>query len=167
MRQRPTQDSSTQNKSPADRPWFVFAAFPSLHSMVENRFPTLRKSLLLEQTFDLTKAMNNWVGVTRLGQYLGSTPHPVTITTRIIQFLVGNPYKPSFVTVTGRGVDPSNTITQNTNSPEAVCFPSRNTAIDTAVRIYSLWEFSSEFLECLKPNLIPNVNSGLIYPPWN
>ena len=36
--------------------------------------------------------------------YLGSTPHPVTVTTRIITFLVGNPYKPSFAT--GWGVDP-------------------------------------------------------------
>ena len=36
---------------------------------------------------------------------VGSTPHPVTVTTRIIPFLIGNPYKPSFVTVTGWGVD--------------------------------------------------------------
>ena len=35
-----------------------------------------------------------------------STPHPVTVTTRIITFLVGNPYKPSFATVTAWGVDP-------------------------------------------------------------
>ena len=39
--------------------------------------------------------------------YLRSTPHPLTVTTRIITFLVGNPYKPSFATVTGWGVDPS------------------------------------------------------------
>ena len=38
---------------------------------------------------------------------LRSTPHPVTVTTRIITFLVGNPHKPSFATVTGWGVDPS------------------------------------------------------------
>ncbi len=38
--------------------------------------------------------------------YTRSTPHPVTVTTRIITFLVGNPYKPSFATVTGWGVDP-------------------------------------------------------------
>ena len=41
--------------------------------------------------------------------YVRSTPHPVTVTTRIIPFLVGNPYKPSFATVTGsaltRGAD--------------------------------------------------------------
>ena len=37
--------------------------------------------------------------------YIRSTPHPVTVTTRIITFLVGNPYKPSFATVTGWGVD--------------------------------------------------------------
>ena len=42
--------------------------------------------------------------------YPRSTPHPVTVTTRIITFLVGNPYKPSFATVTGWGVDPTNTI---------------------------------------------------------
>ncbi len=35
-----------------------------------------------------------------------STPHPVTVTTRIITYLVGNPYKPSFATVTGWGVVP-------------------------------------------------------------
>ena len=38
--------------------------------------------------------------------YIRSTPHPVIVTTRIITFLVGNPYKPSFATVTGWGVDP-------------------------------------------------------------
>ncbi len=38
--------------------------------------------------------------------YIRSTPHPVTVTTRIITLLVGNPYKPSFATVTGWGVDP-------------------------------------------------------------
>ena len=33
--------------------------------------------------------------------YLGTTPQPVTMTTRILPILVGNPYKCSFVTVTG------------------------------------------------------------------
>ena len=32
-----------------------------------------------------------------------STPHPVTVTTRIITFLVGNPYKPSFPLLLGGG----------------------------------------------------------------
>ena len=41
--------------------------------------------------------------------YVRSTPHPVTVATRIITFLVGNPYKPSFATVTGWGVDPKYT----------------------------------------------------------
>ena len=36
---------------------------------------------------------------------VGCGPLPVTVTTRISPFLVGNPYKPSFVTVTGWGVD--------------------------------------------------------------
>ena len=34
-------------------------------------------------------------------------PPRMPVTTRIITFLVGNPYKPSFVTVTGWGVDPT------------------------------------------------------------
>ena len=34
--------------------------------------------------------------------FIGLSPHPVTVTTRIIIFLVGDPYKPSFATVTGR-----------------------------------------------------------------
>ena len=38
---------------------------------------------------------------------LGCPPCPGTVTTRIIPFLVGNPYKPSFVTVTGRGDNPN------------------------------------------------------------
>ena len=42
----------------------------------------------------VVEEVGNWV-------YLRSTPHPVTVTTRIITFLVGNPYKPSFATVTG------------------------------------------------------------------
>ena len=36
--------------------------------------------------------------------YIGSTPHPVTVTSRIITFLVGDPYRPSFPTVTGWGI---------------------------------------------------------------
>ena len=39
--------------------------------------------------------------------YIGTIPHPVTVTTRIIPFLVGNPYKPSFVTVTAVGGRPN------------------------------------------------------------
>ena len=39
--------------------------------------------------------------------YIGYGPLTVTVTTWIIPFLVGNPYKPSFATVTGWGVDPS------------------------------------------------------------
>ena len=45
------------------------------------------------------------VSLVRIQGYFGTTPHPVTVTTRIIPFLVGNPYKPSLVTVTVWGVD--------------------------------------------------------------
>ena len=37
---------------------------------------------------------------------IGLSPLPVTVTTKIITFLVGDPYKPSFATVTGRGDNP-------------------------------------------------------------
>ena len=40
------------------------------------------------------------------GVYIGYGPLPVTVKTRIITFLVGNPYKPSFATATGRGPHP-------------------------------------------------------------
>ena len=35
--------------------------------------------------------------------YFGLSPFPVIVTTRIITFLVGNPYKPSFPLLLGRG----------------------------------------------------------------
>ena len=38
---------------------------------------------------------------------VGLSPLPVTVTTWIITFLVGDPYKPSFATVTGRGDNPT------------------------------------------------------------
>ena len=40
------------------------------------------------------------------GLYLWCGPLPVTVTTRIITFLFGDPYKSSFTTVTGRGPAP-------------------------------------------------------------
>ncbi len=46
-----------------------------------------------------------WYDYIRL--YFGLSPLPVTATTRIITFLVGDPYKPSFATVTGRGDNPN------------------------------------------------------------
>ena len=49
-----------------------------------------------------------FAGETFLG-YLGCGPLTVTVTTRIITFLVGDPYKPSFPTVTGRGPYPRDT----------------------------------------------------------
>ena len=41
-------------------------------------------------------------------QYLGCSPLTVTVTTRSIVCLVGDPHKPSFATVTGRGPPPIN-----------------------------------------------------------
>ena len=44
----------------------------------------------------LQMSENKWVKV-------GFSPFPVIVTTRIITFLVGNPYKPSFPLLLGRG----------------------------------------------------------------
>ena len=40
---------------------------------------------------------------------IGCGPLPVTVTNRIMTFLVGDPYKPPFPTVTGRGPRPKYT----------------------------------------------------------
>ena len=55
--------------------------------------------------FVLQQSLGLLIQFSGLAIYIRSTPHPVTVTTRIITFLVGNPYKPSFATVTGWGVD--------------------------------------------------------------
>ncbi len=66
-------------------------------------FAKLRPAQAVQlQTF--SHPVNDW------NIFLRSTPHPVTVTTRIITFWVGNPYKPSFVTVTEWGVDPTSSI---------------------------------------------------------
>ena len=59
----------------------------------------------------LVKNMEGWDSTCQIGWivsviYLGYGPFPVTVTTRIITFLVGNPYKPLFATVTGKGPHP-------------------------------------------------------------
>ncbi len=56
--------------------------------------------------FILRRTRNSATWKVQVWYMIWYTPHPVTVTTRIITFLVGNPYKPSFATVTGWGVDP-------------------------------------------------------------
>ena len=57
----------------------------------------------LDSTYSYTLTFN----INRpLDHYLllfGLSPFPVIVTTRIITFLVGDPYKPSFATITGKG----------------------------------------------------------------
>ena len=38
--------------------------------------------------------------------YIGLSPFPVIVTTRIVSCLVGDSYKPSFATITGKGDNP-------------------------------------------------------------
>ena len=63
----------------------------------------LTKNTILSDLFSSSCPMT-WEGGL-FWVYIGTTPHPVTVTTRIITFLIGDPYEPSFVAVTGRGVD--------------------------------------------------------------
>ena len=56
------------------------------------------------------RAMETYDRVAKVGKGMAETgngiiwvvPCPVTVATRIIIFLVGDPYKPSFATVTGK-----------------------------------------------------------------
>ena len=65
----------------------------------------VRESKNLDSRLLSQSGQVNLAKATSQSVYLRSTPHPVTVTTRIITFLVGNPYKPPFATVTGWGVD--------------------------------------------------------------
>ena len=51
--------------------------------------------------------------------YIGLSPLPVRVTTRIITFLVGNPYKPSFPLLLGGGttqyIDKRSSLTKQIN----------------------------------------------------
>ncbi len=85
---------------------------------------------------------NSVYGPNNILIYLGSTPHPVTVTTRIITFLVGNPYKPSFATgIPGWGVDPKYTLRILTHLPRMVLEPAnplRWRWLDTSI---SFWQY--------------------------
>ena len=71
--------------------------------------------ILSPQDLGLCYSPSKWDPVSfmvyKWGLYIGYCPLPLTVTTRIITFLVGNPYKPSFATVTGRGHHPSYILT--------------------------------------------------------
>ena len=67
----------------------------------------LQKARQLD-TSELTSLFSQKKRVRVSLNYLGLSPCPVTVTTRIIVFLAGDPYKykPSFATDTGRGDNP-------------------------------------------------------------
>ena len=58
----------------------------------------------VQNLFDIPCVFDLSTGILMM-VYFETTPHPVTVTTRMISFLVENPCKPSFVTVAGCGVD--------------------------------------------------------------
>ena len=48
--------------------------------------------------------------VVQIDLYIGLPPFAVIVTTRIFTFFVGDPYKPSFATITGKGDNPTYTF---------------------------------------------------------
>ncbi len=72
--------------------------------------------------------------------YFRSTPHPVTVTSRIITFLVGNPYKPSFATVTGWGRSKVYLPTFTTLNYRHVHW---NVALNRPALLSAFWKFNS------------------------
>ena len=81
----------------------VLGSVTGTYLTIFGRLLISKESGKLHSTDSLTPTTKK--GVCIYNVYVGTTPHPVTVTTRIITFLIGNPYKPSFVTVTGWGVD--------------------------------------------------------------
>ena len=78
---------------------------------------------------EMLLAIGSWVGgkvLVILQLYLGLSPHPVTVTIRIVTFLVGNPYKPSFVTATGRGEYPNYTFGRIFSLPVGISLMNQN-----------------------------------------
>ncbi len=62
---------------------------------------------LHDSCLETLKVFLGWFLVLPSASLIGLSPFPVSVTTRIITFLVGDPYKPSFATVTGRGDNPN------------------------------------------------------------
>ena len=72
----------------------------------------------------LTKPPLNKVNTVNMWISWNYPPPSITVPTRIIPWVVGNSYKPSFVTVTGWGVDRKN-IPQQTNRLVSISKPGR------------------------------------------
>ncbi len=100
--------SSTMPASSVKRPWGFFPVLASQSSWIGlNLSGCILKgwnwgprSGLMEKNKLNGIIMDNCI-------YIGLSPCPVTVTTRTIICLVGDPYKPSFATVTGRGPHPT------------------------------------------------------------
>ena len=64
------------------------------------------------------------------GLYFGYGPFPVTVTTRIITVLVGNPCKPLFATVTGKGPHTTYIINQHCSLVRPLSFTAFISGLD-------------------------------------
>ena len=74
--------------------------------------------------------------------YLGLSPLPVRVTTRIITFLVGNPYKPSFPLLLGGGTTQAIPFLGGFPGPGIKApWPSEMTTMAAAVALIDLGRF--------------------------
>ena len=83
--------------SPETGPWNFIRTWWRLHSVFFG-------------TFDPENGSYRHQKLEQVCLYFGCGPLTVTVTTKIITFLMGNPYKPSFTTVTVRGPHPIFTV---------------------------------------------------------
>ena len=87
--------------------------------------------------------------------YLGLSPFAVVVTNRILTLLVGDPYKPSFATVIGKGTNPKDELTS--------CCMTRCLGIDTQNSCFLKWKSP-----CTKPIIFFNmgVSKNRGTPKW-
>ena len=89
--------------------WILSALVSNWHDLNKwNHFSTTSNVLKITVChvwgwFLLLHRVCKWIPAQITVWSFGLSPLPVTVTTRIITFLVGDPYKPSFATGTGRG----------------------------------------------------------------
>ena len=90
--------------------WFVFSLVGSIFALWDQLTKILRLVLFVFFLCWVSWVPNEkklrknlWKKMARKDVYFGLSPLPVRVTTRIITFLVGNPYKPSFPLLLGGG----------------------------------------------------------------
>ena len=107
-------------------PW-MFSRFEKRSTYEKFLIEEFRR-ILYSMTLDMARWFGNEDQIIFLVIFWVIPLPRIPVTTRIIPFLVGNPYKPSFATVTGKGDNPSYidiSTKKGNKKPEAGKFPNR------------------------------------------